>query len=100
MSRGEEVDSFIAFFPNGAPGEERRAERKKRAKKEKRTQLSPKQRKRGGVRTTQINYRCAPAYRDLISALAKHLDCSIADVAEDALEAFADQVEGFKREGA
>lgn len=97
MSMSDEVDSFVGMF-DGPPGEKQREARKNRAKKEKRTQLTPKQRKRGGVRTTQINYRCTPDYRELIAAMAKHAGVSIADLAEMALEAYADQI-GFKSEG-
>ena len=85
----DEVDSFTAMFA-GPPGEKQRASREARAKKERRTQLTAKQRKRGGVRTTQINFRCSPEFRDLVSGLAKHLNCSIADVLEEAAHMLAD----------
>jgi hypothetical protein len=65
--------------------------RKVRVKAERRAQLTEKQRKRGGnaVRTTQINFRCSPAFRELAAGLAKHLECSIADVMEEALDMLA-----------
>ena len=65
MSESEQVDSFAALFPGGPPGELQREARKARIKAERRTQLTEKQRKRGGnaVRTTQINFRCSPAFR-------------------------------------
>jgi hypothetical protein len=72
------------------PGEKQRASRQERAKKERRTQLTAKQRKRGGVRTTQINFRCSPEFRELVSGLASQLNCSIADVLEEAANMLAD----------
>jgi len=84
----DEVDSFAQMFA-GPPGERQRAARQARATKERRTQLTAKQRKRGGVRTTQINFRCSPEFKELVAGLAKHLDCSIADVLEDAAEMLA-----------
>jgi hypothetical protein len=85
----EDVDSFAQMFA-GPPGERQRASREARAKKERRTQLTAKQRKRGGVRTTQINFRCSPEFVSLVKGLAKHLDCSIADVLEDAANMLAE----------
>ena len=41
------------------------------------------------MRTTQINFRCSPAFRELAAGMAKHFDCSIADVMEDALDMLA-----------
>lgn len=84
----EEVDSFAAMF-GGPPGEKQRASREARKKAEKRTQLTDKQRNRGAVRTDQIGYRCTPEYHQLARGLAKHLDCSIADVMEEALQMLA-----------
>jgi len=84
----EDVDSFASMF-SGPPAEEQRIARQERTRKEKRTQLTDKQRKRGAVRTAQINFRCSPAFRELASGMAKYLDCSIADVMEQALEMLA-----------
>jgi len=86
----EEVDSFASMF-GGPPGEKQRAARTARKKAEKRTQLTEKQRKRGGnaARPDQINFRCSPAFRDLVAGMTKHLDCSIADVMDEALQMLA-----------
>jgi predicted HicB family RNase H-like nuclease len=86
----EEVDSFASMF-DGPPGEKQRAARTARKKAEKRTQLTEKQRKRGGsaVRTDQINFRCSPAFHALAAGMAKHLSCSIADVMDEALQMLA-----------
>jgi hypothetical protein len=84
----EEVDSFASMF-DGPPGAKQRASREARKKAEKRTQLSEKQRKRGAVRTDQINFRCSPAFHQLAAGMAKHLDCSIADVMDEALQMLA-----------
>jgi predicted HicB family RNase H-like nuclease len=88
----EEIDSFASMF-DGPPGEKQREARKARMKAERRTQLTEKQRKRGdgGVRTTQINFRCSPAFRELAAGMAKQLGCSIADVMEQALELLASE---------
>lgn len=91
----EAVESFASMFGAGyaqAPG---RVEQRMRA--EKRSSLTAKQRKRGAVRTAQINYRCTPAYKALAAGLAKHCDASIADVMEEALAMLA-KVKKF-REG-
>lgn len=87
----EEVDSFAAMF-GGPPGERQRVAREERAKKERRTQLTAKQRKRGGVRTKQINFRCSPEFLELVKGLQQHLggDASIADVLEEAANLLAD----------
>jgi hypothetical protein len=90
----EEVESFAAMFAE-PPGERQRAVRKVRAKAEKRTQLTEKQRRRNAVRTTQINFRCAPAFRERVAGLAKHLDCSIADVMDEALQMLA-EAKGYR----
>ena len=91
MSEFSTVDSFASLFPGGRPGELQREARKARIKAERRTQLTEKQRRRGGnaVRTTQMNFRRSPAFRELAAGVAKHLECSIADVMEEALEMLA-----------
>ena len=92
MRDGEEIDSFLAMFA-GPPGDRQREARKARMKAERRTQLTEKQRSsrtaRTAVRTTQINFRCSPAFRELAAGMAKHLDYSIADVMEEALDMLA-----------
>lgn len=81
------VDSFASMFQAGFAAEPERIE--KRVRSEKRSAQSVKQRKRGAIRTTQINYRCSPSYRELASGLAKNGDMSIADVMEEALAMYA-----------
>jgi hypothetical protein len=90
MSDLEKVDSFDAMFAE-APGDRQREARKARIKAERRTTLTERQRRRGGnaVRTTQINFRCSPAFRELAAGMARRLDCSIADVMEQALDMLA-----------
>ena len=83
----QEVESFASMFAAGFGAKPDRIER--RMKAEKRSALTDKQRKRGAVRTAQINYRCTPAYKGLASELAKHCDASIADVMEEALALIA-----------
>lgn len=90
MTMTEEVDDFARMFL-GPPGQAQREARQQRAKKERRTQLTPKQRKRGGVRTTQVNYRCTPAHQQLSKDVAKAMGCSVADVMEEALLILAAQ---------
>ena len=84
----EEIDSFVSMF-NGPPGDKQREARKARMKKERRTQLTEKQRKRSATRTEQINFRCSPEFRALVAKLAQRLDLSIADLMERALDLFA-----------
>lgn len=90
----QDVDELLGMFK--PLGDAQRAARQVRAKKERRTQLTPKQRKKGGVRTTQINYRCSPAYRELMAKLAEHYSLernttvSIADMAEEAASMLAE----------
>lgn len=91
----DEVDSFTQMFL-GPPGDDQRAARQTRAKKERKTQMTAKQLKRGAVRTTQINFRCSPEFVKLVKALASHGDCSIADVLENAAQLLADNTPGFK----
>lgn len=81
----DEIDSFTAMFSMGL-GASQRAAREERAQKERRTQMSDKQRRRVAVRTSQINFRCSPAFRDQANALAAKLECSVADMMERALD--------------
>lgn len=85
----ETVDDFLSMFA-GPPGEAQRSAREARAKRERRTQLTKKQRKRGGVRTTQINFRCSPAFKADVKGMSEFLGCSMADVLEDALSLLAE----------
>jgi hypothetical protein len=92
MRDDEAVDNFASMFQAGFAAEPERME--KRLRSEKRSTQSAKQRKRGAVRTTQINYRCSPPHRKLAAGLAKHLSdpertVSTADLMEDALIMYA-----------
>jgi hypothetical protein len=95
----EDVDSFASMF-GGPPGENQRTRREARKKAERRTHLTDKQRKRGGnaVRTAQINFRCSPAFKEHAAGMAKHLNCSIADVMEEALDMLA-AARGYSKGG-
>ena len=84
MREDEAVDSFASMFQAGFAAEPERIE-KRLSVRERRSSMTAKQRKRGAVRTAQINYRCTPAYKQLASGLSKHCDASIADVMEEAL---------------
>jgi hypothetical protein len=81
----DDIESFSDMFPT-PPGMAQRDAREKRALKERRTQQTDKQRRRKAVRTTQINFRCSPAFKDRAAVMAKDLDCGIADLMEMALE--------------
>ena len=87
MREDEAVDNFASMFQAGFAAEPERVEKRQRS--ERRSSLTAKQRKRGAVRTAQINYRCTPAYKQLASGLSKHCDASIADVMEEALALLA-----------
>jgi hypothetical protein len=92
----DEVDDWTAFFKDRKPSD-RRGEREARAKQERRTQLTEKQRERSGaIRTEQINFRCSAAFKAKVNAMKKHkgADRSIADVLEQALDLLA-KSEGF-----
>lgn len=90
----EEVTPFEQMFM-GPPGKSQREALQERGRRERRTQLTPKQRKRGGVRTTQINYRCTPHHHELALGMARFLNCSVADAMEDALVLLA-ETKGYK----
>jgi len=79
----DDVSSFDVMFPE--PPASRRTAREARAKKERRTQLTNKQRNRGAVRTEQICFRCSPGFKARLHVMRDHMDASIADVLEDAL---------------
>lgn len=88
----DNVESFTSLFAKGfgAPG---RIE--KRIASEKRSSMSDRQRKRGAVRTAQINFRCSPGFKRDVAGVADHCDASIADVLEEALAMFA-KAKGYK----
>ena len=93
-SSDEAIDSFESMF-SGPPASRRQA-REARVQKERRTQLTEKQRGRSGVRTAQINFRCSPEYKARLHAIQEHLDgMAIADIQEEALELLA-KAKGFK----
>jgi hypothetical protein len=93
----DEIDSFAAMF--SGPPSSRRRDREARLKRERRTQLTDKQRARARTaeRTAQINFRCSPAFKDKAHAVKDFLGAgySIADVLEEALDMFA-EAKGFK----
>ena len=91
----EDVESFADMFVD-PPAECRKKALRARVDRERRAQMTDKQRKRGARRTQQINFRCSPAFRELAAGLAKHCECSIADVMEEALAKLAD-AKGYKR---
>lgn len=80
----EFASMFGAKFTANAAVEPRR-------KAEKRATMSDKQRARGGgrARSVQLNIRCTPAFKALSAGLASHMDVSVADVLEEAVEALA-----------
>jgi hypothetical protein len=86
----DEVESFASMFA-GAPGSSRRHAREARAQKERRTQLTDKQRSRSAVRTAQINFRCSPEFKARLDGLKVFLgkSTSIADIMEEALDLIA-----------
>lgn len=87
MSDEEAVQSFASLFAAGFGVQPDRVEKRMRA--EKRSALTEKQRKRGAIRTAQLNFRCSPAFKELAAGMAKHSDTSIADVMEEALAMLA-----------
>lgn len=93
----EDIDAFAAMFP-GPPGAARREQREERARRERKTQQTEKQRRRGAVRTAQLNFRCSPAFKQRTAALAAQLDCSIADLFEMALDELA-RAKGVEKDG-
>ncbi len=88
MADNTPVDDFAAMFavPGLKQGPARLDERRRL---EQRGAMTERQRKRGAVRTTQINVRCSPDFRELVAGLTKHCDASIADVMEEALAMLA-----------
>lgn len=89
MPATDDFTGFTAQF-KGLPLNTRR--RKERAQRERRASLTEKQRHPGGkraVRTTQMNFRCSPDFKELTKTLAAQLDCSVADLLEDAVKLLA-----------
>lgn len=86
----DEVDSFISMFGGKKPSS-RRDQRQARAEKERRTQLTDKQRHRGAVRTENLNFRCSPEFKAKLAGMQDHLEGkpSYADILEDALDMLA-----------
>lgn len=83
-----EVDDFAAMFSSGYGSTKDRL--KTRAAKERRSNLSEKERKRVATRTAQLNFRCSPEFKDRVAAVSKQLDCSIADMFELAIDALVE----------
>lgn len=94
---GDKVGDFKSMFKDLMPGDRQRKVREERKQREKRSQLTAKQRRRSAVRTAQVNFRCSPALRDQLNHMAKALDISVADILEDAIGRFA-EAEGFNGE--
>ncbi len=93
-STEEKVDSFAAMFEG--PPVSRRQAREVRIQKERRTQLTEKQRGRSAVRTAQINYRCSPEYKARLHGLQEFMGgAAIADIQEEALELLI-KAKGYK----
>lgn len=84
----EEVADFASMFGGGYAKTDRTEQR---LRAERRASMTEKQRHRkgGAMRTAQLNFRCSPAFKKLASGLAKHRDCSIADMMEDAVAMLA-----------
>ncbi len=95
MSTAEEkVDSFTSMFQG--PPASRRQQREARVQKERRTQLTEKQRGRSAIRTAQINFRCSPEYKDRLKGLQDFMGgAAIADLQEEALELLI-KAKGYK----
>lgn len=92
-NRDDKVDSFEAMFRD--PPTARRADREVRAKKERRTQLTDKQRARAAVRTTQLCFRCSPEFKARVALAQSRLQRrSVADVLEDAMDALEKTING------
>ena len=91
------VDRFAGVF-GSEPAEKQKAAREERARKERHSQLTEKQRRRGAVRTAQLNYRCSPEHKQLVLDLSKFLDSGIADMMEEAMALLA-KTKGFKGGG-
>jgi hypothetical protein len=87
MREDEAVESFASMFQAGFAAEPERIE--KRLRSEKRSTQTPKQRKRGAVRTTKITFRCSPEFHALAKALGQHTGLSVADLAEEAFDLLA-----------
>lgn len=91
------IDRFADVFGNERP-EKQKAARDERVRKERRTQLTEKQRRRGAVRTAQLNFRCSPEFKQLVTELSQFLDLGVADTMEAAV-ALLVKAKGFKGGG-
>jgi predicted HicB family RNase H-like nuclease len=85
----EEIDTFAAMFPAPPGNPVQLQAREVRQRREKRAQMTERQRKRQAVRTAQLNFRCSPAFKARAAAMAGQLECSLADLFELALDALA-----------
>lgn len=94
MSESDENESFAKMFlAAGYAAKPERVEHRLRA--ERRSTMSTGQRRRGATRTTQINFRCTPAFKALSAGLAKHCDKSVADIMEEAVS-FLAKAHGYR----
>lgn len=80
MSSEEPDDWSSPFFDRQTLGEGRNI--RSRAKKERRSQLTAKQRRRTATRTVQFNFRCSQECKDRADRLADRLQCSLPDLVE------------------
>ena len=82
---------FRSMFKGGSKiGDGHRVEA--RAKAERRSTMTAKERARGGKgrsRSLQMNFRCSPAFKALAAGLAKDMGVSVADVLEEAVHGLA-----------
>lgn len=88
MKNDDEGTDFLVAFQSTFAAPERTQER---LKAERRAGLTPKQRaaRKPTMRTAQINFRASKELKALSETLAQHLDISIADLMEKALQDMA-----------
>jgi hypothetical protein len=91
----EQIDSFLSMFRRPT------AARKERLAREIDAHKTPAQLSRKAERTSQVNFRCSPRFRDRLKAVVEAEDSSMADVLEKALELYeAAKARGTDREAA
>ncbi|CAA2143857.1 hypothetical protein [Hyphomicrobium sp. ghe19] len=93
MTSNDEIE-FASLFAATRYGQSAKSEARIQA--ERRAVMTDKQRSRGGrARSVQMNYRCTPAHKALISGLSEHMDVSAADMFEEAVALLAKK-KGYK----
>lgn len=80
---------FKGIFGGGGFGDQQRLEQ--RHQRERKAGRTLKQRERKAKRTAVINIRVEPELKDLVALLAKHKNCSQADVVHEAIRVLATQ---------